>query len=419
MVLSTEKEEALYDYYYNKKNFFGRDKLYALMSKHHPELRISQSDTLNWLKKQETYQLNLRAHKKTGLNSTVLNGPFIQWGIDLIDMRNITDNGYEWILTVIDLFSKRGWAVAIKQKNNVVQGLTKIFKETNVLPKSIRSDNGKEFVDKNVKEFLSKNNIKQVFSSTYTPQSNGNVERFNAIIKGLIRRSRDEQWVKLLPTLVNNYNNSYQRIIKMTPMQAQEAENKDIVHENIRKGVGENAERLTDFEVGDIVRVKLHDTEKTKDGFIWGNELHTIIRINKANAPFRKNTYQVSGLKRNIDYADMQLINGDVQNKKTDVEKFVISAILRPMVEDNQKGYYVRFRKQGKYFVREADLKIDAPKVLKAFVKKYNVLFYQRGARWVFSWDGDNNNENNIVEKTVNEPLPEKRVRKARAVVDV
>jgi len=45
--------------------------------------------------------------------------------------------------------------------------------------KKIRSDNGKEFDNTNIEEYCDEVRIKHEFSSAYTPQQNGVVERNN------------------------------------------------------------------------------------------------------------------------------------------------------------------------------------------------------------------------------------------------
>jgi len=50
-------------------------------------------------------------------------------------------------------------------------------KQSEVKMKKIRSDNGKEFDNTNIEEYCDRVEIKHEFSSTYTPQQNGVVER--------------------------------------------------------------------------------------------------------------------------------------------------------------------------------------------------------------------------------------------------
>ena len=58
--------------------------------------------------------------------------------------------------------------------------------------KKIRSDNGKEFDNTNIEEYCDEVGIKLEFSSMYTPQQNGVVERKNWTLITLARTMLDE-----------------------------------------------------------------------------------------------------------------------------------------------------------------------------------------------------------------------------------
>jgi transposase InsO family protein len=59
----------------------------------------------------------------------------------------------------------------------------------------IRSDNGSEFRNTRVEEYCDGEGIKHEFSSTYTPQQNGAVERKNTTLITLARAMLDDYGV--------------------------------------------------------------------------------------------------------------------------------------------------------------------------------------------------------------------------------
>ena len=65
---------------------------------------------------------------------------------------------------------------------------------------SLRTDNGSEFKSEFIKSYLGDKGIKQVFSNAYTPQSNGQVEKWNGILKRLIymnlHKNQKYDWVE-------------------------------------------------------------------------------------------------------------------------------------------------------------------------------------------------------------------------------
>ena len=58
--------------------------------------------------------------------------------------------------------------------------------------KKLRSDNGTEFKNTLVEEFLDEEGIKHEFSTSYTPQQNGIVERKKRILIDMARTMLDE-----------------------------------------------------------------------------------------------------------------------------------------------------------------------------------------------------------------------------------
>ena len=78
-----------------------------------------------------------------------------------------------------------------------VQEKVKLFvsraqKEFSLPIKKVRSDNGTEFKNTLVEKFLDKEGIKHEFSTPYTPQQNGVVERKNYTLIDMARTMLDE-----------------------------------------------------------------------------------------------------------------------------------------------------------------------------------------------------------------------------------
>jgi transposase InsO family protein len=91
------------------------------------------------------------------------------------------------------------------------------------IPKTIISDRGSIFVAnfwEQLQECLSTHLIR---SSAYHPQTNGQRERVNQIIKDMLRAyilTDGPKWNKHLPLAEFSYNNSYQESTKMSPFEA-------------------------------------------------------------------------------------------------------------------------------------------------------------------------------------------------------
>jgi hypothetical protein len=89
--------------------------------------------------------------------------------------------------------------------------------------KKIRSDNGMEFKNSQIEGFLKEEGIKHEFSSPYTPQQNGIVERKNRTLLDMARTMLDEYktpdlfWAEAINTACYSINRLYlHRILKKT-----------------------------------------------------------------------------------------------------------------------------------------------------------------------------------------------------------
>jgi transposase InsO family protein len=87
--------------------------------------------------------------------------------------------------------------------------------------KKIRSDNGTEFKNSQIEGFLEEEGIKHEFSSPYTPQQNGVVERNNRTLLDMARTMLDEYktpdrfWAEVINTACYSINYLYlHRILK-------------------------------------------------------------------------------------------------------------------------------------------------------------------------------------------------------------
>ena len=78
------------------------------------------------------------------------------WAADLVDMQAFSkyNKGVKYLLTVVDIFSKYGWMIPLKNKTGteVASALQKVFKERK--PEKLWVDKGKEFYNKHVQQLV-------------------------------------------------------------------------------------------------------------------------------------------------------------------------------------------------------------------------------------------------------------------------
>ena len=147
--------------------------------------------------------------------------PFQMVAVDILSLPR-TSKGHVACLVAVDHHSKWASVVPIRDKraDTVARSL-----EERVLPSLLRrpeallSDNGPEFVAATFNQVLETRGIRHVYTTPYKPSSNGAVERLNRTIVENLRTaaSSNANWDKLLPKIVEDYNNSYHSSIQTSP----------------------------------------------------------------------------------------------------------------------------------------------------------------------------------------------------------
>ena len=110
--------------------------------------------------------------------------------------RLLSLGGNKYGLVIIDDYSHFTWVFFLYDKCQVQEKVKtfvrKAQKEFGLPIKKMRSDNGTEFKNTLVEEFLDEEGIKHEFSTPYTPQQNGVVERKNCTLIDMARTMLDE-----------------------------------------------------------------------------------------------------------------------------------------------------------------------------------------------------------------------------------
>ena len=203
------------------------------------------------------------------------------WSADLVEMPS--NMKYHYILTVIDLYTKYAWAVPLTNKRGetVMKAFQKIMKESNRKPDKIWVDKGKEFYNQHVKALP---------FEIYSTLNDGKavvVERFNRTLKQMMFKKftsqGNQKWLKILPEILERYNNKVHSSIKTTPTKASEDPN-SIMGITLRNN-SENELTLPrkkpKFKVGQRVRI-FKWKSKFEKGFTakWTREVFIIKKIN-------------------------------------------------------------------------------------------------------------------------------------------
>ena len=104
--------------YYDQSNpasFVGTDKLYRFVRKD-GIIVLSKYKIRKWLQRQEPYSLQRQLKRSFRRNKVIVKGIDDPWDVNLTDMTKFANcnNGYNFILVVIDIFSKYAWLRPLK-----------------------------------------------------------------------------------------------------------------------------------------------------------------------------------------------------------------------------------------------------------------------------------------------------------------
>ena len=152
-------------------------------------------------------------------------------------------------MCVIDLFGKYAWVVPIKDEKgtSIVNAFKKIISKCK--PNKIWIDQGSEFDNNTFKDFLEINKVE--IYSTYNEGKSIVAERFirtlkNKIFKHITGVSKNVSF-DVLDDIVNKYNNTVHRTIKIKPIDLTDDSYAEY-NENFNK-------KDPKFKVGDNVRI--------------------------------------------------------------------------------------------------------------------------------------------------------------------
>ena len=116
--------------------------------------------------------------KKFKKRKVYVNGIDEIWAADLVDMQAFSEfnDGIKYLLAIIDVFSKFGWMVPLKDKTgkSVATALKGVF--TDRQPEKMWVDKGKEFYNRDVQKLVE-------LYSTENEEKSSVIERWNRTMK--------------------------------------------------------------------------------------------------------------------------------------------------------------------------------------------------------------------------------------------
>lgn len=272
---------------YESHGYPAAQRLWALVKAKNIE-GVKLKDVQDFVASQETAQVHRRPVKHVDRPITASN-PLMDLQMDLLDYskHGRYNDGYNWILLVIDIFDRKVAAVPLKNKSaaTTLEGIKEVFEELGT-PWKLTSDSGSEFKGA-VDKFLAEKEIAHHVTEPQDHNVLGMVDRMSSTIKSMISKHmfhrQTNRWVDVLPDLVKHYNNTPHSALEgMAPNEAHVnvTETRDIAYERVL----ESEKKAKPLKVGDYVRVfkrkgvfgKGYETR-------WSVKVYQIVKVDGVN----------------------------------------------------------------------------------------------------------------------------------------
>ena len=344
--------------YYEVKapgSYGGIDSLYRLMKQRGEN--VTRKQVADWLAEQETYGLHKPVRRRFARRKIYSRGIDYLWQADLVDMSHLVEenDGYRYLLTVIDVFSKQAWVKKLKKKDG--KSVTDAFDEIFVTrkPAKLQTDKGKEFLNATFQRRLADLGI-QFYVSQNEDIKASVVERFNRTFKTKIWKyfthRNTARYLDVLDDLLYSYNRTRHRTIGCAPIEVTK-ENESSIRERMygKEVINKSSAK---FKVGDKVRIS--KTRRAFDkGYLpnWTEEIFTVTEV----IDTKPRTYKLE------DYGH-EKIEGSFYEKeiqrvvKTD-DVFKIEKVLSTRKRKGVKEYFVKWKGYPEKFnswIGESDL---------------------------------------------------------------
>ena len=278
-----KRESKLSSAYYDIKGVGSFGGIQALAKK----TKGNQKQIKDWLESQDAYTLHKQVRYRFPRRKTIVSGPSQQWQADLIDVSRLSQHnqGIKFLLTCIDVFSKKAWVVPLKNKSGI--SLVAAFKSIqHPLPKTLQTDKGTEFLNYTFQQWLKDHKV-HFFTTENEDIKASIVERFNRTLKTKLWRYFTHHdtltYTDILESVVDVYNHTPHRSIGMAPNDVTSA-NKGRVW--LRLYADPMPYKEPTLHVGDTVRIS-KARRAFKKGYLaqWTEEIFSIVKRKSTQPP--------------------------------------------------------------------------------------------------------------------------------------
>jgi hypothetical protein len=206
---------------YHENFHIGIDLTFSRIARKYfwPKMRFSIAEFIRTCLYCQTHKADNHPNVAPTKTFATPDGPFRKIGFDLIGPLKMTDSGCVYVMTAVDFFSKKGYALALKSKDSgyLLGKFKAILYNNPYFPESVVMDNAPEFSE--IKKYLASLNILVCLAPARHPQTNGAVENFNRSFKSRLRACSEnlQNWDRNVEKVLHEINSSIHAVTKFSP----------------------------------------------------------------------------------------------------------------------------------------------------------------------------------------------------------
>lgn len=289
----------------------------------------------------DAYTKHVPYRRRFPRSKVITSGPNIQYQADLIDFQKLAsyNDGYKYILIVIDVFSKRVFLRSLKNKSGagIVSAFKDIFDEHPKLPFTIQSDQGREFLNKPFQDLLKSKGIDHFY--TRSDLKSSIVERCIRTIRNVLERyftaNNTKRYIDVLDKIEIGYNASEHSSIGMAPNDVN-PRTQELVWDRLYGAV--KLPRKPDLSPGTPVRISKIRGVFTKSSLVnWTTEIFYVRESIPGNPPtYKLQDYDGEEIEGRFYRQELQPIvkNDDV---------YQVESIIKTRIRRGKTEYFVKW----------------------------------------------------------------------------
>ena len=246
---------------YEESFYPSAEKFYKICKR--LKMTITLSQIKQFIETRTTAQLFKKKARRKGHIIAFAPEERIQMDIIVMDKFGQTNSGNKYILLLIDVFTRKGFAFPMKTKGiKDTSEVLSTFCKTYFTPKIINCDNDSSFLGKQFNKVIDDNKIELIENDVGDHNALGIIDRFVQTIKNTIykymKTKNTTNWISSLDNIIESYNKTpHSSIIDIIPNEADTTSNERNIFEiNLHK-MKETASKPTNFEIGDKVRLEV------------------------------------------------------------------------------------------------------------------------------------------------------------------